>query len=308
MVLSVEIKKSLIIFLFGLVAGTLISGFFAKKTAKPLDSDTALEAQEKLAECEAQKSQISEKLKNLDESSSGKSSDEVLAEMMKIFVADWGLRLKFKSAEAKCDLPKPLTVETDTKTSKQEIMSTAPSGGDQKNEKSPQKEEARIQRRAELNIIRSEREDEALRALEKVKVADLFGIYSSTTDVSVKDLQFLEGKFSGGFKPTNAKQKSIDIELELEIKKRTNPPEGNYSITEFSEGKQTSKGSGRGLFKGFSVLKGNQAIYIERAGGDNVMQLFYIPALESLIGNDYIKSSKSKLEYNGQVILRKNNY
>lgn len=158
-----------------------------------------------------------------------------------------------------------------------------------------------------MRFMGAQTEEEAFRALYKSKVEDLYSIYSETTDVSAKDIQVLIGKFSGAFRPANPKQKSVDIELELELKKRGTPPEGNYSITEYSEGKQTSKSSGRGSFKAFSVLKGNQAIFVERSGGDNIMQLYYVSSIGALVGNDYFKSGKTKLEYNGQVLLRKNN-
>lgn len=302
-------KRGIILFLIGIVVGVVFSkvSFVKEKSSKEI---SAAEIQEKLAECEAQKDQVSEKIKRIDADSSGKTSDEILAEMMKIFVADWGLKLKFKSAEAKCELPKsePLAAPADVSSTKSNSMSPVPEASLMKPEIQPAKQGKSIQKTFELNVMNSQNEDEALKALEKIKVEDLFGIYSQTSDISNKDLQVLVGKFTGGFKPVNPKQKSIDIELELEIKKRGPPPEGNYSITEYFEGKQTSRSAGRGSFKGFSALKGNQAIFIERSGGENVMQLYYVPTIEALVGNNYIKSSKSQLEYNGQIILRRNNY
>lgn len=304
-----ENKKSIILFFIGLGVGIVLSNAFLVKNKNHASITTESQAQEKLAECEAQKDQVSEKLKELGESSSGKTSDEILAEMMKIFVADWGLKLKFKSAEAKCDLPKPAQLPVvESSPVNPNNMSTPPEGHDIKPENKGPLKGKEIQKRFELTVISSQSEEAALRALEKTKVADIYTIYSETTDVSAKDLQALVGKFTGGFKPVNPKEKSLDIELELELKKRGTPPEGTYSITEYSDGKQTSRGSGRGSFKAFSVLKGNQAVFVERSGGDNVMQLYYVPSIDALVGNDYIKSNKSKLEYNGQVLLRKNNY
>lgn len=302
-------KKGIILFLIGIAVGVIFSKAFLVKE-KPLKEISAAEIQEKLAECEAQKDQVSEKIKKIDADSSGKTSDEILAEMMKIFVADWGLKLKFKSAEAKCELPKSesLAAPAEMSSAKSNSMSSAPEASLTKPEVQLSKQGKSIQKSFELNVMNSQNEDEALKALEKIKVEDLFGIYSQTSDVSTKDLQALVGKFTGGFKPVNPKQKSVDIELELEIKKRGPPPEGNYSITEYSEGKQTSRGAGRGSFKGFSALKGNQAIFVERSGGENVMQLYYVPSMDALVGNNYIKSSKSQLEYNGQILLRRNNY
>lgn len=303
-----EFKKEVFLFLLGLAVGVTATSYFSSRKG-PSETTSTETLQEKLNTCESQKEEIAEKIKTLDAAAEGKSSDEILAEMMKIFIADWGLKLKFKSTEAKCEIPKagsPVAEELNPKPSSQSPVSPEMSTATSEQSLSAKKEPA-FSKKWESQVIAARDEEEALQAIEKNKVHDLFQIYAATSDAELKDIRSLEGKFVGGLKPQSAKEKPVDIELQLEIKKRTNPPEGNFTLLEFVNGKQTSRSSGKGKFKGLSSHQESRAVFIDRSGGDNVMHLYYVPALDSLVGNDYVKSGKSKLEYNGQIILRKVN-
>lgn len=72
-----ENKKSIFLFLIGLGVGVVFTKVFLTKDKPQENLTTLAETQEKLAECESQKDQVSEKLKILDEGSSGKTADEV---------------------------------------------------------------------------------------------------------------------------------------------------------------------------------------------------------------------------------------
>lgn len=293
----------------GLLLGMAVA-YYLPFQNKSKQTSSIESVQEKLALCEFQREEVTEKLKALDASAEGKSSDEILAEMMKIFIADWGLKLKFKSAEAKCEIPQvglPAVIEESNNKSNPQSLSMGNAIATPYEPSSQINKEPIFFKKWENHVTAAREEEEALQAIEKIKVQDLFQIYSNTTEVGMKDIRFLEGKFIGGIKPQNSKDKPIDLELQLEIQKRTHPPEGIFVLLEFINGKQTSRSSGRGKFKGISKYQDSKAIYIDRAGGDNVMHLYYVPALDSLVGNDYVKSGKSKLEYNGQIILRKAN-
>jgi hypothetical protein len=303
--------KIFIIFLVGLITGVLLSSVFIDRKVK--SSIDLQQTQESLNACEEQFSQIKEKLKTLENIDGAQTSDEILAQMMKIFMADWGLKLEFSKLKknqaelqlAKCEVVAPSAAtlqpvkltENNSESKSQAPIHNQPTTVRLKS----------IPKGLEVNIISASNEDEAFQLVEKLKSENLFDAFAATKEIGIKEVQFIEGKFIGEVKPQNTKQKTVDIELELEIKKRKNPPEGNFNLSEYVEGKRNSRTSGRGQFKNLSKLQDSNAIYIERNGGDNVMHLYYVHALDALVGNDYAKSGKNKLEYNGRVYLKRFN-
>lgn len=276
------------------------SSFNAENTNNP----QLAELEASLKSCEEKIANVSEKLKSLEALDNSKSADDVLAEMMKIFVADWGLKIKFANLKketpgadlAKCEISTPTTTAI-----------VPPAFKSQPDKKHEEVSKLEIPRGLEVNIVNAASEEESFRLAERLKTDEMFKLFSSTQSAKLQDIVILEGKFRGEVRPSQGAKKPTDIEMEIEIRKRKNPPEGVFTLTESVDGRRISRSSGRGQFKNLSSLSGSKALYVERNGGDNIMHLYYVSALDSLVGNDYARVSKTKLEYSGQVFLKRSN-
>jgi hypothetical protein len=243
------------------------------------------------------------RLKTLEERY--KKADEILAKIMMIFMADLGIRVSDETlAQAKNRLKPSVNPATPAPS----LPSNAPAPRDEKSaavEKAPVENWISAEKLREN--VRSERE--ATDFLEKVKIDNLDESIKSSSFFTnqTETLDVLRGNFYGSGDVTIAnKARHWEIEMYFHATMVNGVLRGATSSKLSEDGKVFSNQKDTGQIRHLREFTSGSEAVLVKVAPTTYFQIYYIKAMDSLIGNIYRRRSEDEsFVYVGKLSLRR---
>lgn len=298
-----RIISYVLIFALGLTGGMWLKN----STSATEDTSTSIKTEE-LSPSVLSQQEIDQVAQLEDADEKYRKANEVLAKVMQIFITDWGLRLAYKKDE---DLVAKVSSSSDTPSTSANKCPPCQRFDTKASERKPidsnPKEIVSRLARLEKNLTDIRNTSDQNDLLEKVKLDNLFDVFSYKSNLNPQSAALLTGTFIGRLSPLDSTTPPSEVELTLSSVKSKGNGEFNASIQILLSrgGKTYSNTSGEGDLKSHLTTLGqnSQVVLVELGGKGGYFQLYPTQNGNQLFGWHYKMTSFDKLTPAGKVSL-----
>ena len=283
-----------------------IGYFFGQRERAPIEQSAAV-IETKLQELVSRELRVYETQTDADEKL--KKANEILGQIVEIFLLDLGLRLTPNSqiiaTEERANVPEKLATGPPQIAPTEQSVRVGPIPVSARN--LPPVNTVQVLKRIETKVNEATSDEEAFEALEELKHVDIGPTLKKKRALLPDQVQSIRGHFVGSVEMTD-KSPAWLVDMNI-LADQVNPIKNSkYEILIERDGKQIGKTTGSGSLKDFfGTEEGDGGIVIDSNGNDGFMRVFWHARLDKFLGVMYLMDAAGEPKPAGRVRLSRVN-